>query len=204
MYNIYMNNPDYKKFISVLNSSIRSKKNDKNSNYHRFIQQNKPNGDKTNNNPTHSPNPIKNMNINFSSLFDEKERNKISKDFFSTISSDKFVNEVKSEYAEYKNSNMQKVYGDVDNFYNKQDQLSEKDKKAKEISTRFIKSVNNFITKHKDEYKQDGLLTIDGNLITSHPDVYIAQERKLIKEKYREENYSVEDIDKLMKLDQLK
>lgn len=180
-----MNNPHYKKFINILNDSIRSKKKDPTSKYHRFIQQDEK----------------KEENINFSTIFDEKERKRISQNFFDTISSDKFVNEVKTQYDQYNKSDAQKIYKQVSDFYIHEDELAQKDKKSQELSSRFIDSVHKFIDNHKEEYKQEGIVTVEGS-ISNNPGEYINKETNTLKEHY-EENYSIEDIDKIMKLDKI-
>jgi hypothetical protein len=185
LYNTYMNNPDYKSFINVLNTSIKKKKNDPQSNY-RFIQ----NLDK---NPTH---------IDLNSIFDEKGRNKIKQNFVNTLSSEPFVKEVKAEYKQYKNSNQEKIYGDINKFYTKEEDKYKNDEESKKISSKFLKSVNSFIDHHKSEYNQDGIITVDGH-ISTHPGDYIKKEEELLKKNYKEDNYSIEDIDKLMKFDKL-
>jgi hypothetical protein len=184
MYSIYMNDPHYKDFINVLSTSLKKKKNDPKSNY-RFLQKRKPTD-----------------NLDLSVVFDEKERKKISQNFVDTLSSKKFVDEVKSEYQEYKKNNIGKLYDDVSKFYVQEKKDFEKEKQAQEISERFVKSIDNFIHKHRDEYMQEGIITIDGK-IEKNPHDYIIKEEKMLKEKFKEDNYTLEDIDKLMKLDKI-
>jgi hypothetical protein len=188
MYNIYMGDPHYKDFINVLNTSLREKRKDPNSKY-RFLQ-------------AKSKDDIKKANFDMSVVFDEKERKKISQKFVDTLSSQKFIDEVKSEYKDFKANNIDKVYENVSKFYKDQEKEVADDKQAKEQGEKFMKSINNFIGKHRDEYKQEGILTVDGK-VSNNPIEYIAKEEKMLKEKYKEENYSLEDVDKLMKLDQI-
>jgi hypothetical protein len=140
--------------------------------------------------------------INFASLFDEKERNNIKNKFIKTISSDSFTNEIKSEYEEYKNSNIQKIEEEVSNFY--RSQKAPNDEKSQELSIKLMGSVKNYVSKHVNEYLQDGILTAEGD-INSNPGEYINKEKKLLKQNFssKEDNLPIEEIDKLMKLDQI-
>lgn len=184
MYNIYMNDPHYKDFINVLNTSLKRKRNDPKSNY-RFLQNKKPTDI-----------------IDFNVVFDEKERKKLSQNFVNTISSKNFTDELRSEYNEYKKQNLGKLNDEVSKFYIQEQKDFEKEKEARETSERLVKSVNNFVQKHRDEYKQEGILTIEGK-IEKNPHDYIIKEGKMLKEKFKEDNYTLEDIDKLMKLDKI-
>ena len=113
--------------------------------------------------------------------------------------SDKLVNEVKKEYKDFKQSNAEKIYKDVSIFYSEGEAKYQQDPKTKEISTKFMTTVDKYVYNHRNEYGQSGLLTYDGKIDTNVHN-YIQTERKLLKDKYRSTTLSVADMDKLMKL----
>ena len=188
MYDTYVNNPDYTQFINVLNKSAIERQKNGNANNEKnmpkFLQKDK------------------NSEIDFSSLLDDKKRHKMTENFVNTLSSDSFIKEVKNEYNEYKNTNLKEVYGKVSEFYNKENKESLNDEHNKKVGSRFMNSVNNYIKNHMEEYRQDGILTLNGS-IDQNPGKYIESEEKLLKANYHEEKYTLGDIDKIMKLDQI-
>ena len=181
MYSVYMKDSHYKNFINVLNDSLLKKKNN-----FRFLSG-------------------KNPQLDLNSIFDDVGREKIKRNFVDNLSSKEFADEVKKEYAEYKHRQepeLRKIDQKVQDFYNEREREIMNDEKAKKVTHKFLDTIHNFSEKHKDEYKYPGILTLDGGIETN-PIKYIKKEEELVKEKYKSETYTIEDIDQLMKIDNL-
>jgi hypothetical protein len=181
LYQIYMKDPHYKSFINILTKSLQKKKNN-----FRFLSTNK-------------------IPLDLNSIFDESEREKIKKNFENTISSKDFAEEMQKEYKEYKHlqePQVKKLNQEVDNFYLESGKELDNDPKVKDVTTRFVHSVQNYITNHKKEYNSPGIITLNGEIETNPAD-YISKEEKFLKENYKEESYTLDDIDKLMQIEKV-
>lgn len=176
-----MNDSKYKNFINILNNSLINKKNN-----FRFLSGKRP-------------------QIDLNSVFDESGREKIKNNFVESLSSKEFAEEVKKEYQEYKHTQepeIKKIEQNVEKFYQDNEKEILNDQKAKEVTNKFIDSVHKFADRHKEEYNYPGILTLEGG-VELNPIKYIKKEEELIKEKYRVEKYTLDDIDKLMKIESL-
>ena len=60
-----------------------------------------------------------------------------------------------------------------------------------------------FVDKHKDEYKTNGIMTVQGSIRNEKLGDYVSEESNLVKNGFSEKTYKIKDIDKIMHLDKL-
>lgn len=188
LYDIYNDNQDYKGFITAMDKTLREKaksKDVKKSKNFRFEQSDPQIG-----------------SVSYDSFFNPEKRNEISNKFVNSLSSEKLRTEIKTQYKNFQESDIKDIYSREQAFFKGETQLAQKDTKAVEISTKLYGSITGFADKYKNE-KPSGLLTVDGQ-IANDPVSYIRTEEDRLKKNFKDgSSYGLDEIKKLMKLDDI-
>lgn len=139
--------------------------------------------------------------IYYNSLFNKDFQRKLISDFQRNLSSNDTIKSLKSQNSLLKNTEVTEYFSEINDFNQKERELSLEDKNSVKEGTKLYNSILNFSKNNIKEFNQSGILSPLGHIFNNSKGIheFITNEALLSKEFFKKENLlNVDDIERLI------